>query len=1103
MTAPTSLAEAEALCEVALSGGPSHAAAEASLSLLPPPSLAQLLSSTPSPHAALYCSRSLRLSSRSLPPPSRDSARSACSAWLSRASASSAGGGGAAQAPQWAVSSVCAAWGACSRGCDAAVVLAEASRAPTRALALALLRAAVAEHSEAPPAASCSLSSHRDQCSRFRDTCLAPCLRAARDALASPAAGPGEVSSALALALECLRYDFSCGASPATDSQRARDLEPPLLAELVQGGGTEDIYEHVPAFPLSWAAEFWAGEGPGCLVDVLYGAYAAVRTPPESAWALECVAAMTSAKRSFYEKSGVPALPFVSKVLRGASQLMTSRVGLEHQENHHALCKLFAQERQPHMFEQALLLPNWPDIAQTLVGFTLESLKAWQWAGNSVHFLLGIWSYMSLYCVGCTPEEVSEAMVEAVLETTFSVTSAYIASRLEAIAYLQQNHGAGFDDPLDDNYLSELMLFAPFLFLSKPAKARTTIFGHIDNAVGALFREGKDSSRQLAWLFYLASAFIRRRDLLGADSKEEDNADAYLLSRCITTLSQLASRDVLGSGSNVPIPKTSLAIILRSLMFLVKRTVKSNQRDSDLYCCVQSCVGEDLGLLLSRCACAVIDSVSQYAPHVAHEAAQLLEVLLREGSDREMDLLETLLTGNARLPPAVRRSVLSTFSRLSLSLGVSNLLEAPDEAIDRRVDRVIRLVAPRMGELVVSDAQVRSSEPWLRSAAACVTELTAIVAGLHEDTPTDTRAIESLIYWLHPQYTQLFLLQASAADDSSKAGLLSRSNGGALDMASAVLKLCVCLSRLSAASGDIFFVVSTTLESWSALVTYACQQPPRATETSYPVREVGVRCSKRLLQSVVHLFACTQTKALWEQDRFVGCRSPGVVAAALVQSLPREEICQPALLSCTLSSLASACSRGCSKFVLSSGLLSEAGVGTLFVVLKEGMASYDREVCKSAASLVSYLFSECACLCARHTNYAAEFPRERSARLSDVARSFVRRVDAADANAIVAATFGACTSGNLSATQAASALLPLCALFPASLGALAGVLRARQRGAAEGAAVVARLEGIDAVVKRDAKYLVSSVTSLQCSTELERALAAVVDEVGRGLYTSF
>lgn len=75
------------------------------------------------------------------------------------------------------------------------------------------------------------------------------------------------------------------------------------------------------------------------------------------------------------------------------------------------------------------MVDNYSEAIQLIAKFTVESLQMWQFAPNSVHYLLSLWQRM----VASVPY--IKAMEPHQLHTyTPEVTSAYITSRLDSVA---------------------------------------------------------------------------------------------------------------------------------------------------------------------------------------------------------------------------------------------------------------------------------------------------------------------------------------------------------------------------------------------------------------------------------------------------------------------------------------------------------------------------------------------------------------------------------------------------------------------------------------------------------------------------------------------
>lgn len=88
------------------------------------------------------------------------------------------------------------------------------------------------------------------------------------------------------------------------------------------------------------------------------------------------------------------------------------------------------------------MVENYPEAIQLIAKFTVQSLQMWQFAPNSVHYLLSLWQRM----VASVPYV--KATEPHLLETyTPEVSNAYITSRLESVAVVVRE---GLEDPLDD-----------------------------------------------------------------------------------------------------------------------------------------------------------------------------------------------------------------------------------------------------------------------------------------------------------------------------------------------------------------------------------------------------------------------------------------------------------------------------------------------------------------------------------------------------------------------------------------------------------------------------------------------------------------------------
>jgi exportin-7 len=168
--------------------------------------------------------------------------------------------------------------------------------------------------------------------------------------------------------------------------------------------------------------------------------------------------------------------------------------------------------------------------------FTVDSFKHWEWANNSVYYLLSLWSRLVAsmpYLKGETSSHLERYVPQ--------VTTAFIHSRMQLVTSLLQSSDGKVDDPLeDDEQLNEqldalpslcrfqlqqvssyvMSLFEPAAHhyqqaLSQPARERT---GNVQVRLRLSQSEG-----ELAWLTYIVG------QILGSHLTPNSNAETQQL----------------------------------------------------------------------------------------------------------------------------------------------------------------------------------------------------------------------------------------------------------------------------------------------------------------------------------------------------------------------------------------------------------------------------------------------------------------------------------------------------------------------------------------------------------------------------------------------
>ena len=284
-----------------------------------------------------------------------------------------------------------------------------------------------------------SLTQHRKVTGAFRDGPLFQVVTLALRTLTqvhSGATSAGELmprvtEAALQVVLACLSYDF-IGTT---------------LDEASEEMGTIQV-------PSSWRAAMQQPQTTQLFFDLHLRS-----SPPISSLSLEALVQLASLRRSLFssdeERQSLPLPHDARRPLAAAGA--TRPVGA---------CELpralptarSAQGELPALRARAGgLLAEWLDA---VAKFTIESFFHWQWATNSVHYLLSLWSRLVAsmpYLKGDAPSRLEEYVPQ--------VIRAFISSRMELVrALLVSDDSAELDDPLDDEeQLSEQLETVPSL----------------------------------------------------------------------------------------------------------------------------------------------------------------------------------------------------------------------------------------------------------------------------------------------------------------------------------------------------------------------------------------------------------------------------------------------------------------------------------------------------------------------------------------------------------------------------------------------------------------------------------------------------------------
>lgn len=223
------------------------------------------------------------------------------------------------------------------------------------------------------------------------------------------------------------------------------------------------------------------------------------------------------------------------QLVTGVKYILEHPNGLSDPSCYHEFCRLLARLKSNYQLSELVKVEGYPETISLITKFTVTSLQLWQFAPNSIHYLLSLWQRM----VASVPYVKSSE--PHLLETyTPEVTRAYITSRLESVTSVVRE---GLEDPFDDigmvqQQLDQLSTIARCEYentctlivqlFDQSAQTyqellRNQPVSHVDVAI----QEGR-----LTWLVYIIGAAIGGRVFLNS-TDEHDAMDGELACRVL------------------------------------------------------------------------------------------------------------------------------------------------------------------------------------------------------------------------------------------------------------------------------------------------------------------------------------------------------------------------------------------------------------------------------------------------------------------------------------------------------------------------------------------------------------------------------------------
>uniref|UniRef100_A0A8C0IDF1 Exportin 7 n=1 Tax=Bubo bubo TaxID=30461 RepID=A0A8C0IDF1_BUBBB len=195
--------------------------------------------------------------------------------------------------------------------------------------------------------------------------------------------------------------------------------------------------------PTSWRSAFLDSS----TLQLFFDLYHSI-PPSFSPLVLSCLVQIASVRRSLFNNA--ERAKFLSHLVDGVKRILENPQSLSDPNNYHEFCRLLARLKSNYQLGELVKVENYPEVIRLIANFTVTSLQHWEFAPNSVHYLLSLWQRLAAsvpYVKATEPH---------MLETyTPEVTKAYITSRLESVHIILRD---GLEDPLDDTGLVQQQL---------------------------------------------------------------------------------------------------------------------------------------------------------------------------------------------------------------------------------------------------------------------------------------------------------------------------------------------------------------------------------------------------------------------------------------------------------------------------------------------------------------------------------------------------------------------------------------------------------------------------------------------------------------------
>ncbi|KAI4504691.1 hypothetical protein M0802_000241 [Mischocyttarus mexicanus] len=407
--------------------------------------------------------------------------------------------------------------------------------------------------------ASRSLAKHRRIASSFRDTQLFEIFRLSCTLLSTARenckslnfnneAQHGLMRQLLKLAQNCLTFDFI---GTSTDES------------------TDDL--STVQIPTNWRPAFLDFTSLKLFFDLYHNLPSSL-----SSLALSCLVQIASVRRSLF--SNTERAKFLSHLVDGVKHILQNPQGLSDPGNYHEFCRLLSRLKSNFQLGELVLVEDYPEAIQLIAKFTVQSLRMWQFAPNSLHYLLTLWQRM----VSSMPYV--KAGDPHLLNTyTPEIANVYITSRLESVAVVVRER---LEDPLDDlgvlhQQLEQISVIGRCEY-QKTCTLLVQLFDQAATTYQELMAQTASSTQQidisiqegqLTWLVYIIGGVIGGRVTFNSN-EEYDAMDGELVCRVLQLMNLTDSR--LGQGGCEKLDCVRKLVKLEEVQFMLNNHTREH-----------------------------------------------------------------------------------------------------------------------------------------------------------------------------------------------------------------------------------------------------------------------------------------------------------------------------------------------------------------------------------------------------------------------------------------------------------------------------------------------------------------------------------------------